>query len=155
MGTVMPYQSGTQHHDQQLFHHQYPLTQSYCGNYAQSLPRPVVYSSHIMEHHTQQQQDMDAYNYPQAQMYPASLPNPMIPNTQAPGWVKPFDEAEVQVEGIMPYSYGMPRYGPVSSPSLLLLARVDTLYGSVGGEQSSSPGALCSESPERSCGNWC
>jgi hypothetical protein len=84
-------------------------------------------------------------------MYPASFPVPMAPNTQAPGWLKPFNEAEVQVEGIMPYGYGMPRYGPVSSSSLLLLARVNALHGGVG-VRIQSQSALSSESPGRVSG---
>ena len=101
------------HHNQQPYQRQSHHTHSYDDHPIRYPPPSMVYTSRIMEHHPQHQQEMNAY-YPQAQMYPASLPLPTVPTTQASGWVKPFNETEAQVEGILPYSYGMPRYGPVS-----------------------------------------
>lgn len=39
-----------------------------------------------------------------------------VPHLQAPECPQPFNEAEFKVAGIMPYTYGMPRYGQVSEP---------------------------------------
>lgn len=112
----------TQSHDQQLSHHPNQYTQSYYDTPVLYPSRSMTYTSHVTEHryHPRNQQETHAH-YPQSQMYPASLPMPIVPTlTQASGWVKPFNETEVQVEGIMPYSYGMRRYGPVSSVSCIL-----------------------------------
>jgi hypothetical protein len=60
----------------------------------------------------------DFYNAPYARMYPSTLPVPVVPTNSAPGALQVFNNAEVQVQGIAPYGYGMPRYGPVSRNSL-------------------------------------
>lgn len=55
------------------------------------------------------------HNFPYTQMPLEAVQPSLGPAQQAPGWPQPFNEAELKVAGIMPYSYGMPRYGQVSA----------------------------------------
>jgi hypothetical protein len=95
-------------------------------------PNGQIQENHPMNqgHHCQQQMPMHLprHQFPQHQFpqyhFPQINPFPQIPleevhpsqvpPPQAPEWPQPFNEAELKVAGIMPYSYGMPRYGQVS-----------------------------------------
>ncbi|KAJ9097585.1 hypothetical protein QFC21_004619 [Naganishia friedmannii] len=58
-------------------------------------------------------------------MYPTTLPIPVVPSNSAPGALQAFNNAEVQVQGITPYGYGMPRYGPAVVPVTFLFIVAD------------------------------
>ena len=80
-------------------------------------PTTSAFAIHSQVHpHLQSQQVQwpHQYNLFHAQMPVDGVPTQHEPALQASGWVQPFNEAELKVAGIMPYSYGMPRYGQVS-----------------------------------------
>lgn len=96
--------------------------------YLMGYPTTSAFADRRQAHpHLQSPQVQVAYqhNLFQGQMPVDGVPTPHEPALQASGWLQPFNESELKVAGILPYSYGMPRYGQVGL-HLMPLVQLET-----------------------------